>query len=78
MAVGQTLEPARLTVLEAELLEAEPESSAMLSKVQAFTTEDTPIEYSRAVTRGDKCKFIFRFREGEAGKPTGGAPNQGS
>lgn len=68
VAVDQTLEPTLLSVLEAELLEAEPGSPALLSEVLAFTTEDTPIEYSRAVTRGDKCKFLFRFREGDTGK----------
>jgi GntR family transcriptional regulator len=71
VAVDQTLEPTLLTVLEAELLEAEPQSPAMLSEVLAFTTEDTAIEYSRAVTRADKCKFIFHFREGETVKQAG-------
>ena len=34
----------------------------------AFTADGSPIEYSRSVTRGNKCKFYFRFREEEASK----------
>jgi GntR family transcriptional regulator len=66
VAVDQTLEPVLLTDQEARLLEAEPGSPALLSEVVAFTTGDVPVEYSWSVTRGDKCRYYFRFREGGA------------
>lgn len=68
VAVDQTLAPILLTTQEAQLLDAEPGSPALLSEVVAFTADDTAIEYSWSVTRSDKCKFYFRFREGEAGE----------
>jgi GntR family transcriptional regulator len=66
VAVDQTLEPILLTAQEALLLDTEPGAPALLSEVVAFTSDDTPVEYSWSVTRGDKCKFYFRFREGSA------------
>ncbi len=63
VAMDQTLEPVLLTAQEAQLLEAEAGAPALLSEVVAFTEDDTPIEYSWSVTRGDKCRFFFRFRE---------------
>jgi GntR family transcriptional regulator len=68
VAVDQTLQPILLTSQEAQLLDAEAGSPALLSEVVAFTEDDVPIEYSWSVTRGDKCKFYFRFWEGKAGE----------
>ena len=68
VAVDQTLEPILLTAREAQFLDAEPGSPVLLSEVVAFTKDSTPIEYSWSVTRGDKCKFYFRFREADAGE----------
>jgi GntR family transcriptional regulator len=68
VAVDQTLEPVLLTAQEAQLLDTEPGLPALLSELIAFTEDDTPIEYSWSLTRGDKCKFYFRFREGDAGE----------
>lgn len=65
IAVDQILEPTVLTAEQAKLLEAETGSPAMASEVIALIHADTPIEYSVAVTRGDKSRFIFHFREGE-------------
>ena len=62
-AVEQTLEPTRLRPDEAELLKSEPDSPAILNELVAFAQDGSPIEFSRSVTRGNKCKFYFRFRE---------------
>jgi GntR family transcriptional regulator len=68
VAVDQTLEPVLLTTQEALFLDAEPGAPALLSELVAYTRDNTPIEYSWSVTRGDKCKFFFRFREGDTGE----------
>jgi len=67
-AVEQTLEPTRLRAGEAQLLKSESESPAILNEVVAYAADGSVIEYSRSVTRGNKCKFYFRFREEDAGK----------
>jgi GntR family transcriptional regulator len=67
--MDQTLEPVLLTESEAQYLEAEPGSPALYSEVIACTSDGRAIEYSWSVTRGDKCKFVFRFRRGENGEP---------
>ena len=63
----QTLVPVLLTEAEAQYLEIEPLTPAVHSEVIAYNATGEPIEYSRSVTRGDKCKFYFRFRRGENG-----------
>jgi DNA-binding GntR family transcriptional regulator len=51
-------------IRQASLLDAQPNSPAMLTKLSVYAQGDAkPIEYSWSVTRGDKCKFYFRFRE---------------
>jgi GntR family transcriptional regulator, N-acetylglucosamine utilization regulator len=65
--MDQTLEPVLLTESEAGYLEASPGSPALYSEVIACTSDGRAIEYSWSVTRGDKCKFVFRFRRGENG-----------
>ena len=65
-AVEQTLEPTRLRAMEAQLLKSEPDSPAILNELVAFAADGSVFEYSRSVTRGNKCKFYFRFREEDA------------
>jgi GntR family transcriptional regulator, N-acetylglucosamine utilization regulator len=65
--MDQTLEPVLLTESEAGYLEAETGSPALYSEVIACTSDGRAIEYSWSVTRGDKCKFVFRLRRGENG-----------
>jgi GntR family transcriptional regulator len=62
-AVEQSLQPINLTQRQASLLDVEPDTPAMLSRVTAFIQNNTPIEYSIAITRGDKSRFYFHFRE---------------
>jgi GntR family transcriptional regulator len=58
----QTLEPVLMTEYETRLLESAPGSPAMLMEVIAFASEDDPFEFSKAIVRGDKCKYYFRMR----------------
>ena len=63
--MDQTLEPVLLSEDQAQHLETQPGTPAMLSKVLAYTNETEPIEYSWSVTRGDQCRFYFSFRRSE-------------
>lgn len=63
--MDQTLEPVLLTESEARYLEAQQGTPALLSEIIAYSTMGEPIEFCWSVTRGDKCKFYFRFRRGE-------------
>jgi GntR family transcriptional regulator len=63
--MDQTLEPVLLDEAQASLLQTQPGTPAMLSKVLAYTNGAEPIEYSWSVTRGDQCRFYFSFRKGE-------------
>ena len=63
--MDQTLEPVLLNEAQATLLQTQPGTPAMLSKVLAYTNGAEPIEYSWSVTRGDQCRFYFSFRRGE-------------
>lgn len=65
--MDQTLVPVLLTESEARYLEIEAKTPAVHSEVVAYAANGEPIEYSWSVTRGDKCKFYFRFRRGENG-----------
>jgi GntR family transcriptional regulator len=58
----QSLEPVLLTDYEADLLDGTPGHPAMLIEVVAYTGEHDPFEYSKAIIRGDKCKYLFRIR----------------
>lgn len=62
-AVEQTLQPILLTQRQASLLDVGPDTPAMLTRLIAFIHNNTPIEYSISITRGDKCQFVFHFRE---------------
>jgi len=65
--MDQILVPVLLTESEARYLEIEAKTPAVHSEVVAYAANGDPIEYSWSVTRGDKCKFYFRFRRGENG-----------
>jgi GntR family transcriptional regulator len=64
-AVEQTLQPILLTPRQASLLDITPDTPAMLTRSIAYIQNNTPIEYSISITRGDKCQFFFHFREEE-------------
>jgi GntR family transcriptional regulator len=60
--LDQTLEPVLLTDYEAELLGSRPGHPAMLLEVTALAGEGEPVEFSKAIVRGDKCQYYFRMR----------------
>ncbi len=64
-SIDQTVEPVLLKESEAEYLQIQAGAPAILTIVVAHTNDGEPIEYTWAVTRGDQCKFYFRFRRGE-------------
>ncbi len=63
--MDQTLEPVLLTDEQAKYLETQVGAPALYNEIIAFDAHGGPIEFSWSVTRGDQCKFYFRFRRGE-------------
>ncbi len=66
VGLDHTMQPVLLNDEEAQLLDTEPDSPAVLSELVAYDAEGVPVEYCWSVTRGDKCKFYLRFRRGES------------
>ncbi len=56
----QSLEPTLLTAHEAELFNLDAGLPAMLVYIAAYAADRTPIEFSKSVVRGDKCRYYFR------------------
>lgn len=65
VGLDHTLQPVLLNDEEAQLLDAEPGSPAVLSELVGYDADGAPVEYCWSVTRGDKCKFYLRFRRGQ-------------
>jgi len=63
--MDQTIEPVLITKDEADCLDVPAGTPAVQSKVISYTNGGDPIECSWSVTRGDRCKFYFRFRREE-------------
>jgi GntR family transcriptional regulator len=63
--MDQTIEPVLITKDEAECLDVPAGAPAIQSKVVSYTNGGDPVECSWSVTRGDRCKFYFRFRREE-------------
>lgn len=57
-----TFEPVLLKKRAANLLQVPPRSAGMLLRRVAFTSEDVPIELSRGVIRGDRCRLTVDLR----------------
>lgn len=55
-----TLEPTLPNAYEAYNLGIEMNMPAMLVRVVAFSGDNIPIELSKAVVRGDRCRYFFR------------------
>ncbi len=58
----QTLEPTVLNEHEAELLGVAAGMPAMLVQIIAYTGDHQPVEFSKSVVRGDRCRFYFRVQ----------------
>ncbi|MFN7209943.1 MAG: GntR family transcriptional regulator [Aggregatilineales bacterium] len=55
-----TLEPTLTTPYEALHLRVESGTPAMLVRLLAYSANRTPIEFSKALVRGDRCRYYFR------------------
>lgn len=55
-----TLEPVLIDEHEAKLLGLSAGQPAMLVRVLALAANQLPIEYSKSVVRGDRCRYYFR------------------
>lgn len=58
----QTFEPVLLDRHTARLLQARTRDPGMLVEHQAFSAEGVPLEYSRGVVRGDRCRLTVDLR----------------
>lgn len=59
-ATEQTLEPTLLQADEVAHLKQPEGSPAMLVRIVAYDQDQTPVEYSKSVVRGDRCRYYFR------------------
>jgi GntR family transcriptional regulator len=55
-----TMEPTLPDAYEAKHLNIGLQEPAMLVRVFAYSTDRIPIEFSKSVVRGDKCRYYFR------------------
>lgn len=55
----QTLEPTLLTPEESEYFSLKNGQPAMLVHINAFTEGRKPVEFSKSVIRGDRCRYYF-------------------
>ncbi len=55
-----TLEPTLLNTYEAHHLGLEINQPAMLVRVVGYSVDHIPIEISKAIVRGDRCRYYFR------------------
>jgi DNA-binding GntR family transcriptional regulator len=53
----ETIEPILPTAREAELLGQSPRRPALLIELVAYASDETPVEYCRAVVRGDRARY---------------------
>lgn len=59
-ATEQSLEPTLLQADEAVHLQQAEGIPAMLVRIVAYDRDQRPVEYSKSVVRGDRCRFYFR------------------
>lgn len=55
-----TLEPILTTPFETQHLGVEAQQPAMLVRVLAYTRDRTPVEFSKSIVRGDRCRYYFQ------------------
>lgn len=55
----QTLEPTLLTPEEGELFNLKSGLPAMLVSITAYSSNHQPVEFSKSVIRGDRCRYYF-------------------
>lgn len=55
-----TLEPILTTPFETQHLGVKAQQPAMLVRVMAYGRDRTPIEFSKSIVRGDRCRYYFQ------------------
>lgn len=55
-----TLEPTLTSAYEAHHLGVDLKAPAMLVRVLAYSQDRVPVEFSKSVVRGDRCRYFFR------------------
>ena len=58
----EQLEPVLLTDYEARMLEVEPGTPGMLVESTSYNQFGKPVEFGKAVVRGDRARFMFHIR----------------
>ena len=57
----ETLEPVIINHKEAQNLAVEEGSPGLLLELTAYTDSGKPVEYTKAIVRGDRCKFFIEM-----------------
>lgn len=60
MEAEHTLEPILTTPFETQHLGVDAQQPAMLVRVMAYTRDRTPVEFSKSIVRGDRCRYYFQ------------------
>lgn len=60
--IEEYLEPINLTKQDASILNVKPNSAALLITKLSYDNENTWLEYSNTVIRGDKCKYHIQLK----------------
>jgi GntR family transcriptional regulator len=60
--VDEALEPVIMTPYELEQLQAQPGTPGMLVEATAYNQQESPIEFSKSIVRGDKARFFFHIK----------------
>lgn len=62
LGAEEQLEPVLLTDYEARMLEVEPGTPGMLVESTSYNQQGKPVEFGKAVVRGDRARFMFHIR----------------
>lgn len=62
VAADEVFEPVILRRHEMELLKTKPNTPGLLLDVVAYDQDNTPVEYTRSIVRGDKARMLFHVR----------------
>lgn len=57
----QTLEPVLVDRVESSVLNVMPGSPALLIELTSFSENDCPVEYTKGLVRGDRCKYYIKM-----------------
>lgn len=72
MRAWEELSAGKAQPREASLLQVEADTDLIVLEGVAFDGEGRPVEYEKALTRGDRCRFMMRVGAREAAHEDGG------